>query len=227
MFRSLFQERPEVDTLRKIFQPQHKIKSAEDEITKFIAARDALQKIDKIIMTAACVDTLMWLSTNSYLGLLVNSAATLGIYLYATQYAQRAQHETEFQKQLHSLIYLYKNYTNAGPAITRDETFLKILTNIAPYVPTDDLMLWDLAAINAKDLSPQFMQILSQAPHRLQFAVLKEKNDFVLFQHDAANKAKLRKHANNFSGLFSQAIAEAKQVWYGPQDEDEIVNRLA
>lgn len=58
-------------------------------------------------------------------------------------------------------------------SITYDETFLELLRTLARYIPSIDMLfVWDREQVSHQDFSPEFLSILSAAPHNAQFISL-------------------------------------------------------
>ncbi|MBA3661510.1 MAG: hypothetical protein H0W64_07270 [Gammaproteobacteria bacterium] len=207
-----------MNSLLNFFTPPRKEVALEDDIAAFIKARDELQSVDKQLGTAVLVDSLLWICSNGYLSLMLNTAFTAGIYLYATQYSHRSDLEKQFQNTLNTLTEHYQKFEDHGPAITHDKTFLKILDCISPFVSSDTLMLWNFNQTNGKDLSEAFKTKLSYSPHRMQFVTVKDTSDLPFFKVNEKSPS-MRKSSLSYSGLFEQFVSELKQGWYGIPDE--------
>lgn len=134
---------------------------------------EKLFNTDKMIGSAIGFTLFCWLSGSISLPLTLTGF--VGSYL-ASQHLKRPEQNAEFATALKELVTAYRVIClRHGTQATQDPTLLNALRKIAPYVTdTTLLMPWNLNHLDStQDLSKDFEDILSQAPHRIQLIRLK------------------------------------------------------
>lgn len=117
-----------------------------------------------------------------------------------------------YQDQLNTLLAIYHNSVKQyGPSITSNETIIQLLRTIAPFVATKDLLFGNL--LKSKELSEEFIQILSESPHRVSSALLNDGNEKVAEAKPATFFGQLSN--NKWYALFNHSKAEVRKTLYG------------
>lgn len=144
-----------------VYSPSRHREFILNKIVEFNAAESNLFLTDalKVVLNLGAYTFFNMISLTGYL-----SYPLAGALLYYSV-MDRSQHKEPFFKQVAELFELYEWCCKKGGSnITYDDAFLRLLDTIAPYAPNAEVLV-------PKDLnySPQFKEILAQAPQYLQF----------------------------------------------------------
>lgn len=223
MFRGLFQnEKYQINNVR------HREK-IENEIYLFTMHHRKLKNIDNKLSIAASLDILLWLTGAINTGF--NVVGLLAIVFYAREVEHRAKHVTAFQEQLTTLLNLYEWCAKAGPSMTHDPVFLKLLETISPYTWFDQLIPWDINQMDPSDLSSEFKIYLADSPHRVLF-LMKQKPAMKKFiakaqeligppiEIQALCKEGIK--SNKWYSIFNQSLSELNRAVYGVTPETDL-----
>ncbi|EKD70471.1 MAG: hypothetical protein ACD_46C00524G0003 [uncultured bacterium] len=153
---------------------EEQISNIQKEIKQFIKVQNELFSIDNKIILAVGLD--LFLRELSWIGNGLAIAGLIGIhYFYANQH--RPEIAEKFHLQLKKLYDIYSRCAeDLGVKATQDLTVINLLKIISPYIVNakNNLILWDLAKVDPNLISNEFMEILSQSPHRMNFVMLKQ-----------------------------------------------------
>lgn len=224
---------------RSKYDPQNKAHAEyiKLRVQAFHQALQKVQKIDQIVIAGGSADLLLWLIGTFGAG--VSLLLAMGLAYYSLQYEDRRKHAKELSQTLADLLATYQWCAkDHGVAISKDPQFLLLLTQLAPYIHSKELLLWDLTANDGAQLSPDFMEILSASPHRLQFvgvyskshpnvdptvmdavnALLKNENGLV--QNQMTRWLSKQLEGNKYCRIFNQGIAESRLALYGKEPDE-------
>lgn len=202
----------------------------DQQIAAFQLARERLLNIDGKVGLATTFDILFYLTGAT--GLITSLIFSVGIYIYATQHLARNDAAKIFYHELQDLVKWYQRCIQSDiKEIAHNETYIKLLSAIAPFVELDVLELRRLQLHDYADLSPEIANILASSPHRIQFLMPGEAALFVA-KEEAAPRHFMDSLAQSFFKnkhlrMFPQFLAEANRACYGynPSSEEPTISQ--
>ena len=218
------------------------------EVHKFKEARDKLIWIDKQLAAATGGEAVVWSLGFSFLLFLVQVGAGVAIAFYAVSlYQQRVEAADNFHNQLAKMVELYRRGIEvSGPQISFDKNFIKMLEEIAPFVPTDVLMPWKLEELNPAYLSKKFINIMSRDPHRVRLVGVNYQSLVSSVVNNAVSTVSnlvkttaetqlpqemrtasgMQKKMNKWYNLYQHVASDTKLTLYGYEEKSQQVVAL-
>lgn len=185
------------------------------EINQFQKKWQALLCTEKAVAVPAGLTFLAWVGGYISLG------TSIALYLAACYAFQKSSHGDQydaFTKQLNRMIQIYHQSCTRGPAITKNAAFLQLLETLIPFVIDGRRIFlpWDLSHADPTNISPDFINLVSQPPLNIQFVMVNGSSIGERFETPAASTRWGRsKH------LVWQSAAELKQIIYGVEVKGE------
>lgn len=227
----------QLDMKVEIFNPsdQNHLNWIDAQIKDFNAARDRLLDFDRKLVMAGSANTLLWLSgMMGGWGPYIAAAGYIAISIAAGTYYGRDKLQKEFTE---SLNHLYQVYRWAGEkqsvGITRHPQGIKLVESLIPFTQDwRELILWNLTEVRREDVSPRFIELFMQSPHRVAILLGGQQDNSIL-----SNMLRRNTHApnqvvvledpretiikNKWYQFFARTAADAKLTWYGHQFKSE------
>ncbi len=203
----------------------------EAKINNFNKTYNLLLKTDIIIIVPFALDIL--LTVGRVLGIVMSTLACVGIcsVLYASdQFRNHRDYQKQFQEQLLELLNIWRaNVKQKGADISDDQTMLKILQTIAPFLESEQLVYWRAnQTYPDANFSDKFVEIMSTPPHKIPRVMLKGNAPAKTEEAQISHGGLLRLIANasvsnKWADLYKSSMASLNFTMYGykPKREEE------
>ena len=190
-----------------------------------------LVKTDIIIIVPFAMDILLMIGRVLGLGMSLLVCAGICSVLYASeQFQNHLKHQKQFHGQLAELLDIWRSSVKQkGADITDDQTILKIVRAIAPFLESEPLVNWrPNQTYPDPNFSDKFVEILSATPHKIPRIMLKGSVPVKTEETQISQAGLLRvltnaTASNRWVDLYKSSMANLNFTMYGykPKKEEE------